>query len=85
MKALKLEILRHSLSLRSFSRRSLLWVTRRVMMSSRRIAKKIGRKSNVSQRAVEPMKSGRSFKRRKRLVSRIWLDKVLAGETEVEI
>ena len=54
-------------------------------MRSRRRTKNIsGRQSNVRLRAIGPMTSGRSMRRRKRLVSRIWLDKVLAGEREVE-
>ena len=39
----------------------------------------------MKRRAIGPMRLGRSLMRRKRLVSRIWLDKVLAGEREVEI
>ena len=50
----------------------------------RSCAKRSGSQNNVERRAIEP-KTGRSFKRSKRLVSRIWLDKVLAGEREVEI
>ena len=53
--------------------------------NQRRSAKRGGRKSNVKKKAIVPMALGRSLKRRKRLVSRIWLDKVLAGEREVEI
>ena len=49
----------------------------------RSCAKMGGSKANVRPRAAGPM--GRSLMRRKRLVSRIWLDKVLAGEREVEI
>ena len=51
----------------------------------RRSAKRGGSKNNVRKRAIGPKKLCRSFKRRKRLVSRIWLDKVLAGEREVQI
>ena len=69
-------------SLQSFSKRSLLWVGRR---RTRSRAKRSGRRYNVKRRAIGPMAPGRSFKRRKRLVSRIWLDKVLAGEREGEI
>ena len=53
--------------------------------NQRRSAKRGGRRDNVKERAIEPMALGRSLMRRKRLVSRIWLDKVLAGEREVEI
>ena len=53
--------------------------------NQRRSAKRGGSKNNVRKRAIGPKKLCRSFKRRKRLVSRIWLDKVLAGESEVEI
>ena len=49
----------------------------------RRSAKRSGRRPIVRRGAGGPM--GRSVKRRARLVSRIWLDKVLAGEREVEI
>ena len=69
-------------------RRSVVWVRlgkQRGRRHTRRSAKKSGRKNNVAKRASEPMSPGRSFKRRKRLVSRIWLDKVLAGEGEAEI
>ena len=52
---------------------------------SRRIAKRSGRKSNVGRRASGPISPRRSLMRRKRLVSRIWLDKVLAGEGVVQI
>ena len=53
--------------------------------NQRRSAKRGRRQNNVRPRAIGPNKLGRSFKRRKRLVSRIWLDKVLAGEREVQI
>ena len=53
--------------------------------NQRRSAKRGGRRKNVRIRAIEPKPLGRSFKRKKRLVSRIWLDKVLAGEGEVQI
>ena len=53
--------------------------------SSRSCPKRGGRKNKVKKRAIEPMALGRSLMRRQRLVSRIWLDKVLAGEREVEI
>ena len=49
-----------------------------------RSAKRGGSKNNVKPRAIGPKTPGRSLMRRKRLVSRIWLDKVLAGEREVE-
>ena len=39
----------------------------------------------VKKRAAGPKILGSSLMRRKRLVSRIWLDKVLARETEVQI
>ena len=50
----------------------------------RRSAKRSGRLPIVKRRASGPMAPGRSLKRRRRLVSRIWLDKVLAGEREVK-
>ena len=53
--------------------------------NQRRSAKRGGRRKNVRIRAIEPKPLGRSFKRKKRLVSRIWLDKVLAGEGVVQI
>ena len=53
--------------------------------NTRRIAKRGGRRTNVRKRAIGPIIPGRSLMSRKRLVSRIWLDKVLAGEREVEI
>ena len=51
----------------------------------RSCAKRGGSKINVKKKASGPRPPGRSLMRRKRLVSRIWLDKVLAGEREVEI
>ena len=68
--------------------RSVVWVMFRKQRGRRRLrrsAKRSGSKNNVRKRANGPMIPDRSFKRRKRLVSRIWLDKVLAGEREVEI
>ena len=51
--------------------------------NGRRSAKRSGRRYNVKRRASGPMILGRSLMRRKKLVSRIWLDKVLAGESEL--
>ena len=50
----------------------------------RRSAKKRGGRS-IKPIEIGRMIPGRSLMRRKRLVSRIWLDKVLAGEREVQI
>ena len=63
-----------------------MWVRFEKQRGRRRLrscAKRGGRKSNVAKRAIGP-KPVMSLMRRKRLVSRIWLDKVLAGEREVE-
>ena len=69
----------------SFSRRSLLWVMFGKQRGRRRLrscAKRSGRKSKVPRRVPGP-KTVMSLMRRARLVSSIWLDKVLAGEREV--
>ena len=71
----------------SFTRRSVAWVRferQRGRMRERSIPNRGGRKSNVKRKAKAPMKPGpgRLANRRKRWVSRIWLDTVLAGERE---
>ena len=48
--------------------------------NQRRSAKRGGRRNNMKKRPNGPMSPSRLFNRRKRLVSRIWLDKVLAGD-----
>ena len=42
-----------------------------------------GRLGNVKRKTMSPKKPGRLASRRKRWVSRIWLDTVLAGEREI--